>query len=151
MKKNFVNLFEYNDWANKKVLESFKTVDQINEKIQLLFSHILISQTIWLERLLLKPMSFNETMILLSLDECRSLSPKSSEDWISFIEAAPEENFNSVVSYKSTKGLDLQNKLSDIITHVINHSSYHRGQIALLVRDSGGVPAVTDYVVYCRK
>lgn len=151
MKENLITLFEYNDWANERVLESFKSVDTPDEKTLLIFSHILISQTIWLERILLKPLTFNKTMILLPLDECRSLSQKSTKDWISFIEGTPEKNLTSIVNYKNTKGRDFQNKLSEIITHVINHSSYHRGQIALLIRNSGGTPAVTDYIAYCRK
>jgi uncharacterized damage-inducible protein DinB len=150
MRTNFLNLFEYNDWANERVLESFKTIEKIDEKAQLLFSHILISQTIWLERILGKAQTFKTTMQLLSIDECTKLSKQSTKDWISFVENLDEQNLTSVINYKNTKGVEYENHLSDIVTHVINHSSYHRGQIALLVRNSGGIPAVTDYIAYSR-
>ncbi len=116
----------------------------------MLFSHILITQTSWLERNLGKPQTFKTSMQLLSIDECIKLSRQSTKDWISFIENLEEQKLSSVIKYKNSKGEDYQNHLSDIITHVINHSSYHRGQIALLVRNSGGIPAVTDYIAYCR-
>ncbi|MDO8549036.1 MAG: DinB family protein [Ignavibacteria bacterium] len=61
-----------------------------------------------------------------------------------------KEKLTSIIKYRNTKGDEYQNRLSDIITHVINHSSYHRGQIALLVRNAGGIPAVTDYIAYRR-
>jgi len=150
MRKDFLNLFKYNDWANERVLESFKTAEKINEKTRMLFSHILISQTIWLERILAKAQTFKTTMQLLSIDECTKLSKQSTKDWIIIIESLDEEKLSSIVKYRNTKGDEYQNRLSDIITHVINHSSYHRGQIALLVRNSGGIPAVTDYITYCR-
>jgi len=150
MRKDFLNLFKYNDWANERVLESFKTTEKINEKTRMLFSHILISQTIWLERILAKAQTFKTTMQLLSIDECTKLSKQSTKDWIIIIESLDEEKLSSIVKYRNTKGDEYQNRLSDIITHVINHSSYHRGQIALLVRNSGGIPAVTDYIAYCR-
>ncbi|MDO8549035.1 MAG: hypothetical protein Q7S39_02645 [Ignavibacteria bacterium] len=86
MRKDFLNLFKYNNWANERVLESFKTTEKINEKTQLLFLHILISQTIWLERILAKAQTFKTTMQLLSIDECTKLSKQSTKDWIIFIE-----------------------------------------------------------------
>lgn len=150
MNVNQKNLFRYNDWANKRVLESLYTTTSLNEKAQLLFSHICISQTIWLERILSKQTTFKSTMILLSLDRCKNLGEQSTKEWINFIEKTPEENFNSIIKYSNTRGVKIQNKLADIVTHVINHSTYHRGQIALLVRNAGGVPADTDYITYYR-
>jgi uncharacterized damage-inducible protein DinB len=41
--------------------------------------------------------------------------------------------------------------VEDILTQLFGHSSYHRGQVALLIRDLGGEPAVTDYVFWVRE
>ena len=147
---DFKNLFKYNDWANERVLGSFNTAANLEEKPRLLFSHILISQTIWLERILGQAQTFKTTMQMLSLDDCKTLLLQSTKDWLSFVETIDAEKSNSIINYKDTKGNDHQNHLSDILTHVINHSSDHRGQIALLIRNSGGTPAVTDYIAYCR-
>ena len=143
-------MFNYNDWANKRVLDSFESTNNLEEKARLLFSHILISQTIWLERILGQQQTFKTTMQMLALDDCKTLSKQSTKNWLNFIQTPEAEKTNPIVNYKDTKGNDHQNRLSDIMTHVINHSSYHRGQIALLVRNSGGTPAVTDYIAYCR-
>ncbi len=143
-------MFNYNDWANKRVLDSFESTNNLEEKARLLFSHILISQTIWLERILGQQQTFKTTMQMLALDDCKTLSKQNTKNWLNFIQTPEAEKTNPIVNYKDTKGNDHQNRLSDIMTHVINHSSYHRGQIALLVRNSGGTPAVTDYIAYCR-
>jgi len=55
---------------------------------------------------------------------------------------------NRILEYEGEK---LANNIKDIVVHVINHSTYHRAQIALLVRQSGGEPAKTDYIVYQRE
>jgi uncharacterized damage-inducible protein DinB len=49
------------------------------------------------------------------------------------------------------KGEKFANTIKDIVVHVINHSTYHRAQIAQLVKQSGGEPAKTDYIVYQRE
>jgi uncharacterized damage-inducible protein DinB len=49
------------------------------------------------------------------------------------------------------KGEKFANTIKDIIVHVINHSKYHRAQIAQLISLSGGEPAKTDYIVYQRE
>jgi uncharacterized damage-inducible protein DinB len=41
--------------------------------------------------------------------------------------------------------------VEDILAQLFGHSSYHRGQIAMLVRAAGGEPAVTDLIYWCRE
>jgi uncharacterized damage-inducible protein DinB len=50
------------------------------------------------------------------------------------------------VTYKNTKGEPWTNSVEDILTHVIMHSAYHRGQIAADMRASGHTPAYTDFI-----
>ena len=50
MKSHFLNLFQYDAWANDLVLQSIKEKSIQNQKIELLFSHLLTAQKIWLDR-----------------------------------------------------------------------------------------------------
>ena len=52
--------------------------------------------------------------------------------------------------YKTTEGKACSNVLSDMLIHVVNHSSYHRGQITTLLRQSGAVPQSTDFILFIR-
>jgi uncharacterized damage-inducible protein DinB len=54
------------------------------------------------------------------------------------------------VSYRKSAGRDFRNSVRDIVIHVTMHGSYHRGQIARLVRAAGGEPPYTDYIQYRR-
>jgi len=50
------------------------------------------------------------------------------------------------VTYKNSKGEPWTNSVEDILTHVLLHSAYHRGQIATQVRAGGDAPAYTDFI-----
>jgi uncharacterized damage-inducible protein DinB len=50
------------------------------------------------------------------------------------------------VEYRNNKGEVWSSNVADVITHVILHSAYHRGQIALQLRASHGEPAYTDFI-----
>jgi uncharacterized damage-inducible protein DinB len=52
-----------------------------------------------------------------------------------------------MISYQNTKGEAYQNTIKDIMFHIINHSSYHRGQVMMLVRNAGLEPIPTDYIL----
>jgi len=50
------------------------------------------------------------------------------------------------VDYKNSKGEPWRNRVEDVLTHVIMHSAYHRGQIAMEMRAAGMEPAYTDFI-----
>jgi uncharacterized damage-inducible protein DinB len=50
------------------------------------------------------------------------------------------------VSYTNSKGELWTSTVEDILTHLVIHSAYHRGQIASDLRSAGREPAYTDYI-----
>jgi uncharacterized damage-inducible protein DinB len=64
----------------------------------------------------------------------------------------PDENFENGIDYTNIKGAPFSNKIMHIIAHVMNHSSYHRGQIITMLRGAGYTnPGSTDLIVYFRE
>ena len=59
---------------------------------------------------------------------------------------AGEASLDDQVEYRNSKGELWRSRVEDILTHVLFHSTYHRGQIALLMRASGMEPAYTDFI-----
>lgn len=59
-------------------------------------------------------------------------------------------NFPRLIRYRNSNGEQFDNSIADILTHVINHSSYHRGQIFKMLRQKGEEPINTDYITYAR-
>ena len=57
-----------------------------------------------------------------------------------------EDGLRDGVAYRNSKGEFWTSTVGDILTHVVLHASYHRGQIAAAVRQAGGEPAYTDFI-----
>lgn len=55
------------------------------------------------------------------------------------------------ISYTNTKGAAFNNTVEEILHHMVMHGMYHRGQVARGVRQAGGVPLPTDFIVYVRE
>ena len=68
-----------------------------------------------------------------------------------FLNKATEESLAEKISYQNTQGQTFMTSIRDILLHVHTHSSYHRGQIANILRELGEVPVNTDYITYVRK
>jgi len=149
MKNYFTRLFKYNEWANNRVLEIMLT-DGFNEPSVLkLFSHIVAVQQLWMDRVLNNTNKI-EVWPEYTLEGCITLSKESSANWIKFVEMISEDNLDKVISYVNTKGVAWSNSVEDILTQVISHSAYHRGQIAKKIREAGLNPPLTDFIEYAR-
>lgn len=148
MQKYFKKLFRYNQWANQGLCNLLKDQPLKLSEVMQRISHIVAAEEIWYHRI--KPLDFD----LLPLFEVhpRSLlfprAENSAKRWLDLIENI--DNFQKIISYQNTKGAPYQSPLSDILIHVANHGTYHRGQIATLMRASGVEPLVTDFIAFCR-
>lgn len=58
----------------------------------------------------------------------------------------PASQLSQAVSYKNSKGELWTSTVQDVLTHVLMHSAYHRGQIASQMRANGQTPAYTDFI-----
>jgi uncharacterized damage-inducible protein DinB len=143
-------MLEYDKWANERALNSLISFDDAPVKAVELFSHIIISQFIWLDRILGKQPIYKTTWDKYPLSECNELYKSANNGWINYVKNSSDSDMDKEIEYQNTKGETYRNRISDVIIHVINHSTYHRGQIASLVRNAGGTPAVSDFIVYKR-
>lgn len=148
MKKYLLEMLEYDLWANERVYMSLSDFIQPPEKALELFSHIIISQIIWYDRILGNTAQYKSPWQIINFEESKTLLVKINGDLKSILEMS--DILEKEVEYKNTKGVRFVNSASDILTHIINHSTYHRGQIASIVRKEGGTPAVTDYIAFKR-
>jgi uncharacterized damage-inducible protein DinB len=67
-----------------------------------------------------------------------------------FVEGLSEADLDRVVSYRNTRGESFAQPLWMLLRHVVNHASYHRGQVVSQLREVGGSPTSTDFVLYQR-
>ncbi len=147
MKKNLTRLFEYNLWANRKFGEVLLGEAFKHPKILTFISHILNAQLIWFDRINGRT---SETKVWTEypIEEAIEKLISSSEEWIAHI--ADVDDFDRKISYHNSIGQAHESVLSDIMTHVANHGTHHRGQIALLLREEGIAPPASDFIFFSR-
>lgn len=148
MKEFFYKLFTYDEWAIGRSLSSLR--ESVNPEAQLMLSHILSAENIWMTRLRGQDSSGIPVFEEFSWEECARLSEELHHEYLTYIDSLTESGLDTLVSYKNTKGEAFQTSVKDILTHVGLHGVYHRGQVALLVRREGGTAAPTDYIIFTR-
>lgn len=148
MKKYFLKLYQYNAWANKRVLGTLQRQNVNDEKILSLMGHVIAALFLWLHRIKGLPAPDVKLWGNYQLDQLNGLSEKAGKEWLDFIERT--DNFNREMAYKNYVGEDYTNNVEMIMIHLVNHSSYHRAQIAMLLRQKGLEPVNTDFITYDR-
>ena len=66
--------------------------------------------------------------------------------WRRYLAELSPADFENEIGYRNSKGEPFSSRVEDIITHVLTHSAYHRGQAALEMRAAGLQPAYTDFI-----
>ena len=148
MKEYFLKLYQYNEWANRRVLSCIDQQSVNDEKILSLMGHIVAAQFLWLHRI--KALSPPDLKLWGSytLPQLIKLAEDAGKQWIQFVEKT--DTFNRELSYTNYVGDPYVNNVETIMIHLVNHSTYHRAQIALLLRQKGFEPVNTDLITYDR-
>jgi uncharacterized damage-inducible protein DinB len=146
----YKKLFAYDQWANEKVLDALEAMPSRPEEAIKKMSHILMAKAIWFSRL--APLDFTPDLNqVLPIAEARKLNGELKAKFEGYFSGLTEAKLSEKIAYKSIKGVAFENLLSDILTQLITHGPYHRGQIAGLIKKSGGTPPPTDFIVYVRE
>lgn len=147
----FKRMFAFTDWANTQYIEAIASVADPPEETMVLINHIIGAQVVWLSRL--DGASFPDDWGVWPknpIGDCRTRSAASTADWFAYLDGQSDEAIERIVSYKTTKGDPFETSLRDILSHVLNHGTYHRGQIATQLRQVGVTPPSTDFILFAR-
>jgi uncharacterized damage-inducible protein DinB len=142
--RRFRRLFEYDGWANAASLVSLRE-GPAPPTAERWMAHIVASERIWMARLRQEPSSL-PVWPELDLEACAGEITELQGEWGRCLESLADEDLEDGVAYRNSLGQFWTSTVGDILTHVVLHSSYHRGQIAAAVREAGGTPAYTDFI-----
>ncbi len=148
MKKYFLKLYQYNTWASARVLNCLQQQNVVDDRILTLMGHIVAAQFLWLHRIKGLPPPDVKLWGMYSLDQLKSMAEDAGKKWLSFVKS--QDTFNQELSYTNYIGEPYTNSVEMIMIHLVNHSSYHRAQIAMLLRQKGFEPINTDFITYDR-
>ena len=162
MKKMLSQYAAYNLWANQRIIEVINNLsDEQTERhiessfngIQKTLLHLWDVESIWWQRLKLTEtqvwQSDNYTGSLMELTNNLQAQSKQWKEWIDIAtEAALEHEF----IYRNSKKDQFKQPVYEMLMHLFNHQTYHRGQIVTLIRQVGepNIPN-TDLISFLRK
>lgn len=148
MKEYFLKLYRYNAWSNDRVINCLVRQKVTHVKILSLMGHIVAAQFLWLHRI--KGLAPPQIKLWdnYQLDNLVKLAADANKQWLEFVEST--HDFNRELTYKNYTGDPYTNNVESIMIHLVNHSTYHRAQIALLLRENGLAPVNTDFITYDR-
>jgi len=148
MKQYFLKLYQYNAWATKRVLNCLTTQSIDDEKILSIMGHIVAAQFLWLHRIKGLAPANVKLWGEYTLPQLVTMAEEAGRLWLDFVEQT--DNFNRELTYSNYVGDPYINNVEMIMIHLVNHSSYHRAQIAMLLRQKGFEPINTDFITYDR-
>lgn len=148
MKTFFKELFEYNYHVNQQLWDVFNTnADKTSEKAFKLYNHILNGHQIWNNRIDAR-VAASGIWDMHTIQDCRDIDRTNYEHTLLIID---QFDLNDTVRHARIKGKPFSRKVYEILFHVINHSTYHRGQIATDFRQNELTPLMTDFIFYERE
>jgi uncharacterized damage-inducible protein DinB len=153
-------LYDYNSWANHRSLDACAALsgEQFSRDLKSSFSsvqdtlvHIFSAEWIWLERWHGRaPTVFPNAADFPNLDSVRNFWAKIDRDLLDYVSSLTPDDLQRAISYKRMSGEAHAQPLWQLLQHVANHSTYHRGQIAGMVRQLGAKPISTDLILFFR-
>lgn len=159
-KQHFVYGADYQHWANEVLFESLGRLDDMAiasdqglffRSIHFTLDHILLVNRLWWGRLsgenLVPQLHVTQCADFRDLKKTLQRECRQFQHWL---EAQPEAFFDQELNYVTTQGDPYKNWVRDILTHLFNHSTHHRGQISAVISRLGVAPPEMDYIYYKR-
>ncbi len=162
MKAYFATFARYNAWANRRLYDAVAGVpDELYRQDRGAFfgslrgtlNHILVGDRAWLTRITGKgtpPASLDQILYddFASLNQARAAE---DEGIIRVIEGLDEARLAGTIRYRNMRGEDMEQPLTEVLAHVFNHQTHHRGQAHTLLSQMGHAAPALDFVYFMRK
>lgn len=155
---DITELYAYNSWANERILKAsakltseafLRPMGNSFSSVRDTLAHILAAEWIWLERwqgrypkTMLDPADFP------NVNSLQSRSEAVAGNYRNFLHEVTVQQVRHELAYINREGKRHSYPLWQQMAHVVNHSSYHRGQVTTLLRQLGAEPIDTDFLTY---
>lgn len=147
MKVFFNEIFDYNYYCNKKIIAECMALEEVPQRTIVLFSHIVNAHHIWNARMEKKAAEFGVWQV----HEYKAWADIHYENQRNSFEIMSNvDSFDKRIDYENSEGRLFTNTIKDMLFHIVNHSTNHRGQIAADLRNNGITPIGLDYIHYKR-
>lgn len=151
-------MYAYTDWANARLVEAVEslTPEQWTRPIvgsfgsvRATFSHVVLAEWLWLRRWRGEsPAHVPEWESSVAVGVLTAQIRSVAEERRLVLDRLTEVELQRVVECRNLAGEKLRLRLIDLLMHVVNHSTFHRGQVVMMLRQLGVVPPSTDLLEF---
>jgi uncharacterized damage-inducible protein DinB len=151
---------EFMKWADNAVLSALSQLpteriqQDLGNSFKSMFGtlcHIYLAEQVWFERVNGKPdaklADLQSPADLTALSECW---PELHRGWLDWANSIGVAAWSQPLLQKNSQGTEFRTPIWQIVMHLVNHGSYHRGQITTMLRQSGATPPGTDLITFYR-
>jgi uncharacterized damage-inducible protein DinB len=155
--QHFIRLLAQETWANARALDSLATIPAANregdkyQRVTGLLPHCNLARQVWLWRIKGHPYEpIKDWFPPMAARQVAEAAASVDAQWSAYLASLTEAELMREIHYTASDGSAFSSTVHDILTHVFNHSTYHRGQIARIVTELGGQRATTDSIAFSR-
>ncbi|MBX2991111.1 MAG: DinB family protein [Bacteroidetes bacterium] len=153
-------LHAYNAWASNQIFDVLATMPTgqymqdmkaSHGSIHNTLVHMVGAEKVWLERFQGAAQPFLSENPPPSLAEVKTIWGKTGFDTAKWLGAQSDKSLQGTFTMKTAKGDSYTHVFWQTFQHVVNHSTYHRGQIITMMRQHGVKPPSTDLIRFYRE
>ena len=162
MKEILLQYATFNAWANQRLCETVLLLPELQQEqhidssfpsLKKTLAHMWDAESIWWQRMkLLENVTRPSESGEFSTQEISTNLVQQNKNWLDWINNATPAAIDHVFAYQNTKREQFKQPIYQMLMHVFNHGTYHRGQLVTMLRQLGidKIPA-TDYIVWSRR
>jgi uncharacterized damage-inducible protein DinB len=157
-KRDIQFLYAYNRWANARILEAVSALSagqftqdlgSSHRSVRDTLVHIVSGEWIWLQRwqgqspkAMFDPANFPDLATL------HARWAEVAREQAEFVQCVTEKSLKKAIAYENLQSETWRYPLAHMMQHVVNHSTYHRGQVTGMLRQLDAEPAATDFLIF---
>jgi uncharacterized damage-inducible protein DinB len=161
MKSLLIQYASFNNWANKKILDTISQLNDTQLRQEILSSfpgifntllHLLDAESIWWQRLkLAERLEIPSLNFSGDFEELQKKILQQSGQWKEWVTNATDNQLSHVFAYQNNRREQYKQPVNEVLIHLFNHGSYHRGQLVTMLRQLGveKIPS-TDFIEWSR-
>lgn len=155
-----LDLLGYTEWATAKLVAAMAKLpdaarrrhdDSAFGSLHGTFTHLVAAEWVWLERFHGRSHAAPAEWVgIAGFDEVCAHLDAVQRGRAAWIAAASDADLARPLPYRTFAGVETANPVGELVRHLVNHGSYHRGQLSMRIRQLGGQPPSTDYIAWLR-
>lgn len=159
--EDFLLLYDFNSWANRRTLDSCATLTDAQfvqdlgssfPSIRDTLTHSMLVEWVWLERWHNRaPDKYPPTSDFPNLAAISARWAEIERNLLDYVASLKPEDLQRIVNIKTMAGVPYSQPLWQMLQHLVNHGSYHRGQVATMLRQLQAKPVGTDLITFYRE